>query len=43
MDSIQVYAQAIELARINNQTVGENNDYFITLEQLERLLMKQRE
>jgi hypothetical protein len=34
---IQIYAKAVGIARNNNQTVGENNDYYITLEQLEAL------
>ncbi len=34
---VQIYTKAIQLARSNNQTVGENNNYYITLEQLEAL------
>lgn len=35
----QIYTDAITLSRSNKQTVGENNDYYITLQQLEALLM----
>ena len=37
-NKIYLYTKAIELARNTNQVVGEKNDYYITLEQLERLL-----
>jgi hypothetical protein len=35
---VEIYSKAIRLAQGNNQTVGENNDYYITLAQLEQLL-----
>ena len=35
---VMIYSKAIELSRNNKQTVGEKNDYYITLEQLEALL-----
>lgn len=35
-----VYADLMRLAHNNNQVVGEKNDYYITLEQLENALMK---
>jgi len=35
---VQFYSQAIKLAQSNNQVVGVNNDYYITLEQLENML-----
>lgn len=34
-----VYANLMRIAHSNNQTVGEKNDYYITLEQLERELL----
>ncbi len=34
----EIQSQAIEIARGNKQTDGENNDYYITLEQLEAIL-----
>lgn len=34
----EIYIKAIELSRKNQQTIGEKNDYFITLAQLERLI-----
>ena len=34
---INIYSKVINLSRENNQVVGENNDYYITLEQLEAL------
>ena len=34
----QIYTKAILWARKNNQVVGEKNDYYITLEQLEEIL-----
>ena len=39
MFNTEIYTKAIELARKNKQVIGEKNDYYITLEQLERLLM----
>lgn len=36
--SIEIYRKARSLSQGNNQTVGENNDYYITLQQLEYLL-----
>lgn len=36
--TLAVYIAALDLARANNQTVGEKGDYYITLEQLERLI-----
>lgn len=36
---IEIYTKAIEFARANNQVVGEKNNYYITLEQLEALIM----
>ena len=33
-----VYMDAIKLAQNKNQIVGEKNDYYITLEQLEALI-----
>ena len=44
MQSIQlemvadVYTEAHSLARWNKQTVGEKNDFYITLEQLNNIL-----
>jgi hypothetical protein len=35
---IDIYTKAIELTRKQKQTVGEKNDYYITLEQLEIIL-----
>lgn len=35
---IDLYTSAIELARMKQQMIGEKNDYYITLEQLERLI-----
>lgn len=34
----EIYLNATEVSQKNNQTVGEKNDYYITLEQLERIL-----
>lgn len=33
-----IYRKAISFAQENKQTVGEKNDFYITLEQLEKLL-----
>lgn len=33
-----IYSQAISVARQTNQTIGENNNYYITLYQLEQIL-----
>lgn len=38
-----LYAQATLLARKNNQTVGDKNDYYITLEQLQVLIQQHLE
>lgn len=35
---IELYTKAIQLARQLKQTVGEKNDYYITIAQLEALL-----
>lgn len=35
---VELYTAAVLLSRQNNQTVGEKNDYYVTLEQLERLI-----
>lgn len=34
-----VYADLMQLAQQNNQTVGEKNDYYVTLQQLENALL----
>lgn len=34
----KVYIQAVALAHKEDQTVGEDNDYYITLEQLELII-----
>ena len=36
----QTYLQAEELAKGMKQTVGEKNDYYITLEQLQMIIEK---
>lgn len=33
-----IYTRATEQARAQNQTVGAKGDYYITLQQLERIL-----
>ena len=37
---MQIYTEVIKFAHSNNQVVGENNDFYITLEQLEAIMMK---
>ncbi len=37
-DLIDVYTIATQMAMGRQQTVGEKNDYYITLEQLERII-----
>lgn len=39
-DRLKIYGAAIDLAHKNSQTVGEDNDYYITLEQLEHILIQ---
>ena len=34
----EIYLKAVELAHDNKQTVGEKNNYYITLEQLEAIM-----
>lgn len=33
-----IYIRAAEIAQNNSQTVGEKNDYYITLQQLEKII-----
>lgn len=40
---LELYINATELSRDAKQTVGENNDYYITLEQLEALIKQLQE
>lgn len=40
VNEITIYTEATEVARENNQTVGEKNDFYITLEQLNEILKK---
>lgn len=40
---MKIYTEAIRLAHVHEQTVGEKNDYYITLEQLERLCIAAQE
>jgi hypothetical protein len=35
--------QAIELAQLNKQTIGDEHDYYITITQLESLLQRDDE
>lgn len=35
---INIYTVATKIAMANNQTVGEKNDYYVTLEQLMRIV-----
>lgn len=35
----EFYGKLLNLSHLNNQTVGEKRDYYITLEQLENALM----
>ena len=37
---VDVQISAIHIAQGNNQTVGEKNDFYITLQQLEAILNK---
>jgi hypothetical protein len=37
---IELYIDALKLSKDQNQTVGEKNDYYITLEQLQNLIVK---
>ncbi len=36
---VSIYVNCVDIAHKLNQTVGEKNDYYITLEQLEGFLM----
>lgn len=38
MEKERFYMEAINIARQNNQTVGEKKDYYLTLQQIEELL-----
>lgn len=38
-DNLQIYIEATNIARNAQQTVGQKNDLYITLAQLERILM----
>lgn len=35
---VQLYTDATNLAHENNQVVGEKNDYYVTLQQLEAII-----
>ena len=37
---IMIYSEAIRLARNNNQTIGEKNDYYITIDQLDFIIQQ---
>ncbi len=37
---MNIYVGATEFARNNNQTVGEKNDYYVTLQQLEAIILQ---
>ena len=37
-EAILIYSKAIAIATTNNQCVGEKNEYFVTIAQLEELL-----
>ncbi|HZX14952.1 MAG TPA: hypothetical protein VFF49_11210 [Thermodesulfobacteriota bacterium] len=39
-ESLEIYSEATKLAMKNNQVVGKNNDYYITLEQLEEIIKR---
>lgn len=36
-EAIRIYAAAIQASRARQQVVGENSDYYVTLEQLEKI------
>jgi hypothetical protein len=40
---VRLYTEATKFAMSQNQTVGEKNDYFITLAQLQALIFKQQQ
>lgn len=40
---MNIYTQALDIAQKNNQVTGEENDFYLTLEQLNYLLMKARD
>ena len=40
--SISVYSKALTLALTRQQCVGEKNDYYITLAQLEQILLAEK-
>ena len=39
---MKIYTEAINIARANEQVVGEKKDYYVTLEQLEAMLMRSK-
>jgi hypothetical protein len=38
--AVEIYSAATSLARINAQTAGEDHSYFVTLRQLETLILQ---
>ncbi len=40
-EAVAIYAKAITLSRATNQTVGDKNDYYITIEQLESIFLEE--
>lgn len=39
VNTADVYTKAVQLARTTQQVVGEKSDYYVTLEQLEKILL----
>lgn len=37
-NAVDIYSEAVTMAHSNNQIVGEDNNYYITIQQLEYLL-----
>jgi len=37
---IQIYTEVIKISRVNNQIVGEKRDYYVTLQQLEEIMLR---
>lgn len=40
VNTADVYTSAVRLARATDQTVGEKHDLYVTLEQLESILLR---
>lgn len=39
MENLEIYTKALKLAHATRQTVGEKSDFYVTLQQLESIML----